>query len=333
MSSKLISIPVVDIGPFMTSEINELMRSGTASLMKEACSRFGAFHLKGHGMDTSRILQKMKEFFALPEEIKQSFTADNTGMARGYIGMGKESGSDLLEVKEAFSYGHKWTPDEKLTNEMQAENIWPPAGMLPPDWQESMEKFYVDMCGVAEAMTKAFAKSFDQPEDHLSGYCRGGETISMMRLFHYYPYEAADRDFLEKKDRIGSSPHTDWGFLTLILQQEDVSGLQIYHDGDWYDIVPEPGALTVNCGDYFSLLTGGQFISPLHRVVSAGRERMSAVLFYYPSYDARIPLLGKQTYSLFSDQQEKGGNISKDELMNKSFGQFIAEKWQQVKRN
>ena len=49
--------------------------------------------------------------------------------------------------------------------------------------------------------------------------CEGGEKISLMRLFHYLPY---DQKIQNKLNNIGSSPHTDWGFLTLILQSHEL---------------------------------------------------------------------------------------------------------------
>lgn len=328
-----ISIPVINVDFFLTGTFGSKEASEEIRKLHDACREYGAFYLKGHGIDNNEILKRMSEFFSLSEEVKQSLSVSSDGIARGFIGMGKESGSDLLEVKEAFSYGYSEIGRSVEWNDMQAENVWPASGLLQQGWQASMEEFYADMCGLAETLTRAFSLSYDKPEDYLSQFCLGGETISMMRLFHYYPYETADREFIDKKNRIGSSPHTDWGFLTLILQQEDVSGLQFWYRGEWHDINPEPGALIVNCGDYFSLLTGGEYVSPLHRVVSEGKERMSAVLFYYPSYDARIPMLANQDYSLFRDQQENGHQLHKNELGDKSFGQFIAEKWQQVKRS
>jgi isopenicillin N synthase-like dioxygenase len=199
-----------------------------------------------------------------------------------------------------------------------------------------MEKLFSDMCDVAKCLEKAFSLSYGKPEDYISSFCKGGKKISMLRLFHYLPYFSAEKDFAKNKsDRIGSSPHTDWGFLTLILQQPDAEGLQCFNNNEWYDIPPVRGALIVNCGDYFSLLTDGQYISPLHRVVSNGKERLSAVLFYYPDYEARIPVLGKQDYSLFANQQD-GNNSNKSialDIEKMSFGEFIAEKWQQVKRD
>ncbi len=41
---------------------------------------------------------------------------------------------------------------------------------------------------------------------------------------------------------VGSSPHTDWGFLTLILQ-DPVGGLQLFHDDQWIDVPYIPGTL------------------------------------------------------------------------------------------
>jgi isopenicillin N synthase-like dioxygenase len=274
----------------------------------------------------------MHSYFSLPADEKRKITFAKGGFTRGYIGMGEESGSDALEVKEAFSYGYGWEAGRVPGNSMQGVNVWPDPASLPTGWREDMESFYTDMITVSQSLAAAFSRSYGKPDDYLSMYCHGGETISLMRLFHYFPYRSADHVFPEAKDRIGSSAHTDWGFLTLILQENGVTGLQFSHNGDWIDIPPVPGTLLVNCGDYFSLLTGGAYVSPLHRVVSEGTERMSAVLFYYPAFESEIPLLAKQEYSLFSNQQPDGGSINTQSLSGKPFGQYIREKWEQVQR-
>ncbi len=89
---------------------------------------------------------------------------------------------------------------------------------------------------------------------------------------------------------IGSSPHTDWGFITMITQDGAQVGLE-YCDKDtkeWKAVPPIPGTIIVNVGDYVSLISKGQFISPLHRVVNAeGTSRTSFVFFFYPDYNSR----------------------------------------------
>jgi isopenicillin N synthase-like dioxygenase len=92
----------------------------------------------------------------------------------------------------------------------------------------------------------------------------------------------------EGKNVIGSSPHTDWGYLTLILARE--AGLEAFLDGEWTLIEPLEGdqhAFLINCGDWLAYHTKGKYASPLHRVRAAvDRERLSTVFFHYPDYNA-----------------------------------------------
>jgi isopenicillin N synthase-like dioxygenase len=322
------TIPIIDLQSFLSN--NPAEKALVAAQIHEACKSFGVFYLINHGIDESNILQNMKAFFNLSSEEKNAIKISKKGIARGYIGMGEESGSDALEVKEAFSYGCKWPSDKPLQNTLQGINLWPALNNLPIGWNTSMEDFYSKMIDVAETLTRAFSLSYANDENYLGNYCIGGDTISMMRLFHYFPYHKANENFPDQQNRIGSSAHTDWGFLTLILQEHHVTGLELFHNNEWIEVPSMEGALTVNCGDYFSMLTNGEYISPLHRVVSSGKERMSAVLFYYPAYDAKIPTLAKQKYSLFENQDVSQEAVT--DISTMSFGEFIEEKWKQVRR-
>ena len=321
-------IPIIDLQPFLGDSLED--KAKVAAQIHEACKSFGVFYLINHGIDEKDTLQNMKAFFDLSSEEKNAIKIAEHGIARGYIGMGDESGSDALEVKEAFSYGCKWPSEKLLENTLQGINRWPVSNNLPDEWNTTMENFYSKMIHVAETLTRAFSLSYAGNEDFLGNYCKGGDTISMMRLFHYFPYHKANEKFPEQQNRIGSSAHTDWGFLTLILQEHHVTGLELFHNNEWIEVPPMEGALTVNCGDYFSMLTNGEYISPLHRVVSSGSERMSAVLFYYPAYDAKIPTLAKQKYSLFENQNQTQDTVA--DISSMSFGEFIEEKWKQVRR-
>lgn len=51
---------------------------------------------------------------------------------------------------------------------------------------------------------------------------------------------------------LGMPPHSDYGFLTLLLQDQ-VQGLQILHHEDWVTIEPIHGALIVNVGDHLEV--------------------------------------------------------------------------------
>ena len=88
-----------------------------------------------------------------------------------------------------------------------------------------------------------------------------------------------------------------------------------------------------------SILSDGQFVSPLHRVLlpmeSDGvKERMSFVFFFYPQYNAKIPQSkSKREYSLLQDQSTMD-KIQKGSFhLSMSFGSYIKQKWKQVTRD
>jgi isopenicillin N synthase-like dioxygenase len=48
---------------------------------------------------------------------------------------------------------------------------------------------------------------------------------------------------------IGLSPHSDATGLTILLQLNEIEGLQIRKDGMWIPVIPLPNAFVVNIGD------------------------------------------------------------------------------------
>ena len=59
-------------------------------------------------------------------------------------------------------------------------------------------------------------------------------AFPLLALWHYPPVR-------EESDSWGVGPHTDYGVLT-ILMQDDVGGLQVETNrGDWIDVTPIPG--------------------------------------------------------------------------------------------
>jgi isopenicillin N synthase-like dioxygenase len=86
---------------------------------------------------------------------------------------------------------------------------------------------------------------------------------------------------------------TDYGFLTLLFQ-DDVGGLQVQdRNGDWIDVPPVPGAIVVNSGDLLERWTNRRYRSTRHRVVprSSSRTRYSIAMFIDPDPDAEVTVL------------------------------------------
>ncbi|KAF3964683.1 hypothetical protein CMV_011059 [Castanea mollissima] len=70
-------------------------------------------------------------------------------------------------------------------------------------------------------------------------------------------------------------PHSDYGLLTLLLQDE-VQGLQIQYEGKWATVEPLPDSLVVNIGDHLEIFSNGKYRSLIHRVlVNPSKSRIS----------------------------------------------------------
>ena len=86
----------------------------------------------------------------------------------------------------------------------------------------------------------------------------------------FYPPRPVDDD----EGVFGVAPHTDYGCVTL-LWQDEVGGLEVQGpDGGWIPAPPIPGALVVNIGDLLARWSNDRYRSNLHRVTNRwGRER------------------------------------------------------------
>ncbi|DAZ96429.1 TPA: hypothetical protein N0F65_006475 [Lagenidium giganteum] len=317
-----------------------------AKNLASAFKEFGFCYLTGHGISETlqqRTMQSARAFCGLPNDVKASIpiVQNGQGFTRGYIGIGKESGSDdHVEVKEAFSYGYEWrekTPSSAFQNGLQGHNVWPPAKHWAPAHRAAMNEFFGGMVDASWSVATALAHSLYGDKNALVRHCAEGDTISIMRLFHYFPYERFGQPVPQGFACIGSSPHTDWGFLTLILQDE-VGGLQVLHRDEWIDVPYIPGTLVANAGDYLSLVTNGECVSPVHRVIADERERYSMVFFYYPAFDASIPSVFKERLGIGAHRgtaTNKFNNLLDGTVAdaNAGFGEYIQAKWAGVQRS
>ena len=68
-----------------------------------------------------------------------------------------------------------------------------------------------------------------------------------MRMNYYPPCSSPDLV-------LGVSPHSDGGSITILLQDSDITALQIKHKGGWLPVKPIPNALVVNIADAVEVL-------------------------------------------------------------------------------
>jgi isopenicillin N synthase-like dioxygenase len=127
---------------------------------------------------------------------------------------------------------------------------------------------------------RGVAVSLDLPEDYFAGGYTAEPTV-LFRIFHYPPAPAHGDDW-------GVGEHTDYGLLTLLLQ-DDNGGLQVKTPRGWIDAPPVPGTFVCNIGDMLDRMTRGVYRSTPHRVRNrAGRDRLSLPFFFDPNWTAEV---------------------------------------------
>lgn len=363
----ILDLPVIDIGPLLTRDDDRDPRSREIlAKMSQAISEFGVFYITGCGPLCEDVhAAALFEAAAAVLDAGRRHPVPrpphaNPGFVRGYIGVGGESGlvGDVLETKEGFSYGHPWDDGEDPAtaqsfparpNPLQGRNLWPTG--FSRRRRALLETSFGDFSRLAARLSAALLRPFlpTAPEDFLGD----GDTISFARIFHYLPSrEAAGADGATGAPlrTLGSSAHTDWGLLTLILQSENA--LQVLDGaGRWRAVPPVPRTLVVNGGDYLAILSGQTYVSPIHRVDHGEVDRTSFVYFYYPEYGrslyapsssaaaAACEARGKKT--TVSEEDGEGGSrsvkyntlaVEDAECMmggttTITFGDWISKKW------
>jgi isopenicillin N synthase-like dioxygenase len=84
-----------------------------------------------------------------------------------------------------------------------------------------------------------------EPNEMLELFEESGQEMRM----NYYP------PCPQPENVIGLNPHSDAGALTILLQANDIEGLQIRKDGHWISVKPlTDAAFVINVGDILEVI-------------------------------------------------------------------------------
>jgi len=281
-------IPVVDAAPLADGSAAGAQAVGAA--MREAAERIGFFYVRNHGIPTettTRVQTAARTFFARPLAEKMAVAPEK--LHRGFLGVGEARmyATAKVDLKESFVWGLDVgadDPDYRAGNRMIGPNRWPD-GL--PAMRPALNAYLDAANACGRILLRAFAASLGVEDDTFTR--RFSKPVTRCTLVHY-PAQPADAG----DDQFGVAPHTDYGVLTLVLQDE-AGGLQVAtREGEWVTAHPLAGTIVVNVGDLLARWTNDRFRSTAHRVVnSSGRERLSVAAFIDPDYGTPIvPIVG-----------------------------------------
>ncbi|MEV4461010.1 2-oxoglutarate and iron-dependent oxygenase domain-containing protein [Microbispora sp. NPDC049633] len=275
-------LPVIDVAA-LTGSGSGRERAEVARRIEAACLDSGFFYISGHGVPgdlVARLREAAARFFRLPPEHKSRISMDRGGRAwRGYFPVGGELTSGRPDLKEGVYFGAEHDHDDPRP--LHGRNLFPDE---VPEMRPAVLAYMDALTHVGQAVMRGVALSLGLDEDYFAAGYTATPTI-LFRIFHYPPPPYAD------PDEWGVGEHTDYGLLTLLLQ-DDNPGLQVHTARGWIEAPPIPGTLVCNIGDMLDKLTGGLYRSTPHRVRNeTGRDRLSFPFFFDPGWDCEVPPL------------------------------------------
>jgi isopenicillin N synthase-like dioxygenase len=278
-------IPVIDVGGLRSKRLVD--RKAVAAEMREASHEVGFFYISNHGIEADILQQtfaETKRFFDLPLEVKHGVTIANSPISRGFEPIGYQTLDQTAapDLKEGFYIGVERGEDDPLV-QAKTPNHGPNQWLSDfLGWREHMETYFALMLDLSQRLMNGLALSLAIDEHYFDAM--SNDPMAILRLLHYPPHPVN-----APADQLGCGTHTDWGCLTILLQ-DSVGGLEVCtSDGDWVQAKPIPDTFVINLGDMMARWTNDYYQSTPHRVVTrSGKERYSIPFFFDANYHALV---------------------------------------------
>ncbi|KAK9733397.1 hypothetical protein RND81_04G065500 [Saponaria officinalis] len=269
-----IKLPVLDF-----AELQGPNRSQVLNALTDACEQYGFFQVVNHGIPkdvVNNMIGLCKSFFELPFEERAKYMSPNLRAPARY-------GTSFNQNKDGVFY---WRDFLKVVcHPLPDEHChWPTS---PGDLRKQATAYSKETRNLFLMLMEAILESLGltnkemnvtEEKDVLQEF-KDGSQIMVANCYPPCP---------EPDLTLGMPPHSDYGFLTL-LYQDEVKGLQIQYEGKWLTVEPIPNAFVVNIGDHLEIFSNGRYRSVLHRVlVNSERARVTLASLHSLPFEHKI---------------------------------------------
>ncbi|KAF3340198.1 S-norcoclaurine synthase 1-like protein [Carex littledalei] len=291
-----IELPVIDLAKL----IHPAFSKEEAAKLHSACQHWSFFQLVNHGVP-DELIEGLKadtiEFFNKPLEEKMEYKLGSDGALQGYGQAFVKSDEQKLDWSDLLYV---------MTRPIALRNMkfWPTS---PSTFRDNIERYSLELTKVASYLWQYISKNlgvatevFEQIfKDHPQG----------LRFNYYPPCPESDKV-------IGISPHSDPTGFSILLQINDVQGLQIRKDGEWIAVSALPNSFIVNLGDITEVLSNGLYKSIEHRgMINTEKERISLVAFHGPDNSLMVEPLAE----IIGNGKPNFGSMNYQEFMKVFF--------------
>ncbi|KAL9268707.1 Oxoglutarate-dependent flavonoid 7-O-demethylase 1-like protein [Drosera capensis] len=294
--------PVIDLARLASFDT----KNSELEKLDLACKEWGFFHVINHGVSLS-LVEDMKnrivEFFELPLEEKNKYK-QLPGELQGFGQLFVVSDDQKLDWGDMMYV----VPFPKYMGSRLLEK-------LPREFRETVEGYSEAVRELAMKLLSIMADALKIDPRYMMDLFEEGRQD--MRIGYYPPCPLPDLV-------MGLAPHSDIGALTILLQVNEVAGLQVKKDGKWILVNPIPDAFIVNIGDVLEVVTNGTYKSIEHRaIINSTKERLSLALFHSMKVDG---IVGPAPFLVTPESPAIFGQISIVDLFKRFLGKKLSGK-------
>nr|AFK38464.1 unknown [Lotus japonicus] len=200
------AIPIIDF-----STLNGDKRGETMALLHEACKNWGCFLIENHGIDKS-LMEKVKQLINThyEENLKQSFYESEKAKS-----LEKKQKASDIDWESAFFIWHR-----PKSNIKQISN-------LSEELRQTMDQYIEKLIQLAEDLSGLMSENLGLEKDYIKKAFSGSDGPAMGTKVAKYP-QCPNPELVR-----GLREHTDAGGIILLLQDDQVPGLEFSKDGKW----------------------------------------------------------------------------------------------------
>ena len=269
------------IPAFSMSDIQD-RDAQTIAALKLALTTHGFFTITDHGIDDEVLKSSYKlsrDFFSLPDTIKNTYAHPEKAGARGYTPYGKETavGETTPDLKEFWHHGPMVDDsyDSRISENISVTEI--------SDFNDQFDLLFNQLNQLGMKVLSAIAVILNKESSFFDNWAVRGNSI--LRLIHYPPV-------IDSSNILRARAHEDINLITLLVGAEE-SGLEVQNpEGDWIPIAAKSKSIVCNIGDMMQLVTRSQLKSTSHRVVDHNAvtsvSRYSMPFFLHPSPEIEL---------------------------------------------
>ncbi|KAK7372104.1 hypothetical protein VNO80_05473 [Phaseolus coccineus] len=245
---------------------------------EEACKHWGLFRLVNHGVPSTLLTQlqdQAKHLFSLSFESKQA-SCSSANPVTYFWGTPAltSSGTALTTAPQNINWVEGFN--------MPLAHLSPFQSQLPQlhSFRDSVVEYGEHMSRIGRRLFEAMVKNLDLNIEASSSYV--AENSGIMRIYRY-------PNCSNSNVGLGMEVHTDSSVLSILSQENEVSGLELLKDHQWLTVKPISNTLIVNLGDMMQAISDEKYKSVTHRVkLNCERERISICYFVFPDEDLQI---------------------------------------------